>query len=226
MTAGGGVIWQARNMPAVASLGGVVCGTQPAVTAWMHAKLEGDPSPGESGASFGGPDQQERESAEQDVRPDPRLDPVEHRPQFQGALEVTEPTFGLEQVLEAQRDVLSRQVRVGGREQVLAVQPLLSGDLGAVQDQPAGRQLAQPATRGGWSRSAHSAPTCAFSGSAPATFFPGVVPVVMVLRRSTRPRRSPAPPRAVLAGGRGRRSAPRPGPIAPVVPLSLDPPSK
>jgi hypothetical protein len=59
-----------------------------------------------------------------------------------------EAAFGFEQVLVAQRDVLGAQVRVGGRQQVLAVQPLLGGDLLAVQDEPAGRQLPQPPAQG------------------------------------------------------------------------------
>jgi hypothetical protein len=46
------------------------------------------------------------------MRPDAGFDAVKHRPQLQGALEVTEAAFGLEQVLVAQRDVLGGQVRV------------------------------------------------------------------------------------------------------------------
>jgi hypothetical protein len=59
-----------------------------------------------------------------------------------------EPAFGFEQVLVAQGDLGGGQVRVGGGQQVLAVQPLLRGDLGAVDQEPAGGRLAQPPAQG------------------------------------------------------------------------------
>jgi hypothetical protein len=73
------------------------------------------------GSTFGDPDQQQRKPAEQDVAADAMGEPVEHRPQEQFALHVTEATFGLQEVLVAEGGVLGGQVGVGGREQVLPV---------------------------------------------------------------------------------------------------------
>jgi hypothetical protein len=64
------------------------------------------------------------------------------------SLEVAEGAFGLAQVLVAERDLLGGQVGVGAGEQVLAVQALLGRDLLAVDQEPAGRGLAQIAREG------------------------------------------------------------------------------
>ena len=82
---------------------------------------------------------------------------VEDRPQLQGALQVPEAAFGFEQVLVAQRDVLGGQVRVGGGEQVLAVEALLGGDLGPVDTSRPVGSCRSHRPRVGWSRRAHSA---------------------------------------------------------------------
>jgi len=66
--------------------------------------VQRDPSPGLAGLAFGDADQQQRQPAEQDVR-GCGARRVEHRSQFEGALEVAEAAFGFEQVLVAQRDV-------------------------------------------------------------------------------------------------------------------------
>ena len=58
---------------------------------------------------------------------------VEDGPQQQRALEVAEGALGLLQLLVAERDVLGRQARVAGGEQVLAVEAFLGGDLGPVE---------------------------------------------------------------------------------------------
>ena len=71
------------------------------------------------------------------------FDAVVDGPQIEGGLEVTEPSFGFEEVLVAERDILRRQVRVGGRQQVLAVEAFLSGNLGPVDDQAGSRNLIQ-----------------------------------------------------------------------------------
>ena len=80
---------------------------------------------------------------------DAALEPVEDRAQQQGALHVPEAAFGLEQILVAQGRVLGADVRVAGGQQVLAVQPRLRLDLGAVDDQPPVALLADPAAEGG-----------------------------------------------------------------------------
>ena len=115
-------------MPAWAVVSGVVWTTVPAgpvrVTAWSRPSSVAMRAPGLAGAAFGDPDEQQREPAEQDVGADAVFEPVEDRAQLQGGLQVAEAAFGLEEVLVAQRDVLGGQVRVGGGEQVLAVQAL------------------------------------------------------------------------------------------------------
>jgi hypothetical protein len=108
-----------------------------------------DPPPGLLAGAFGDAGQQQRQPAQQHVGADAVLQPVEHRPQQQLGLQVPEAALGLQQVLVAQRDVLGGQVGVGGGQQVLAVQPLLGGDLGTVDDQPPVWLLAQPAPEGG-----------------------------------------------------------------------------
>jgi hypothetical protein len=55
---------------------------------------------------------------------------VEHRAQVEGGLQVAEPALGLQQVLVAQGDLGGGQVRIGGAQQVLAVELGLGGDLG------------------------------------------------------------------------------------------------
>jgi hypothetical protein len=64
-------------------------------------------------------------------------------------LRVAEAAFGLEQVLVAERDVFSGQVRVAGREQVLAVKAFLGADRCPVDLEPPEGRLAQVAAEGG-----------------------------------------------------------------------------
>ena len=59
-----------------------------------------------AGAPFSDPDQEQGEPAEQEVGADAWFEPVEHRAQLDGGLQVAEPAFGLQQVLVAQCDVL------------------------------------------------------------------------------------------------------------------------
>ena len=63
------------------------------------AEFAVDAAPGRAGAAFGDPDQQQRQPAQQDVGADAGFEPVEHRAQLDGRLQVAEPAFGLEQVL-------------------------------------------------------------------------------------------------------------------------------
>src|SRR5215218_7909674 len=99
--------------------------------------------------ALGDAGQQQRQPAQQDVGADAVLQPVEDRAQQQLGLQVPEATLGLQQVLVAQRDVLGAEVRVGGGQQVFAVQPRLGLDLGAVDDQPPVWLLAQPPAQRG-----------------------------------------------------------------------------
>ena len=75
------------------------------------AELDGDPTPRHAGASLSDPDQQQSKPAQQHVGADAWFDAVVDGSQVEGRFEVAEPAFGLEQVLVAERDILSRQVR-------------------------------------------------------------------------------------------------------------------
>jgi hypothetical protein len=113
------------------------------------AELDGDTPPGPVGAAFGNADEQQRQPAQQHVGADAVLESVEHRPQQQAGLQVAEAALGFEQVLVAEGGVFGADVRVGGGDEVLAVEALFGLDLGAVDDQPPVGLLAQPATEGG-----------------------------------------------------------------------------
>jgi hypothetical protein len=116
----------------------------------MHsAELDRDAAPGQPGAAFGDPDEEQRQPAQQHVGADAGLEAVEHRPQFEGGLQVPEAAFGFEEVLVAQRDVFGGQVGVAGGQLVLAVEAFLGGDLLPVDDQTARGQLPQPPAQGG-----------------------------------------------------------------------------
>ena len=112
-------------------------------------QFERDPPPGLAGLAFADADQQQREPADQDVRADAVLEAVKDGSQLERGLEIAEAAFGFEQVLVAERDVFGGEVGVTGGEQVLAVQALLGLDLGAVDQQPSGRGLAQVAPERG-----------------------------------------------------------------------------
>ncbi|CAB4604964.1 unannotated protein [freshwater metagenome] len=91
---------------------------------------------------------------------------MEHGSELEGGLEVTEPAFGFEQVLVAERDIFRGQVRVRGRQQILAVELGFGGDLRPVDHQPTGRGLAQPTTqRRVVTQRALGAPMCFITGS-------------------------------------------------------------
>jgi len=74
---------------------------------------------------------------------------VEHRAQLEAGLEVPVAAFGFEQVLVAERDVLGRQLQIGGGRQELAVQPLLRLDLRPVDAHAAVALLTQAADQRG-----------------------------------------------------------------------------
>jgi hypothetical protein len=150
------------------------------------AQLSGEGAPGLAAAPLGEPDHQQREPAEQDVGADAGLEPMQHRAQLDGRLHIEEAAFGLEQVPVAERDVLGRQVRIRGGQQLLAVQLRLSGDLGAVHHQPPGQGVAQSA-EGVCSPSAHSVLTCAFSSrSAACSAVRRAAAVIVVAARRVR----------------------------------------
>ena len=108
-------------------------------------ELTAEVAPGVVGLAFGDPDEQEREPADEDVGADALLEAVEDRAEPEGALEVAEGAFGLEQVLVAERGVFGADVRVAGGDEELAVEALLGGDLGAVDPGPAARGVAEVA---------------------------------------------------------------------------------
>src|SRR3954469_12042297 len=107
------------------------------------AELDRDAPPGGVGAPFGDADEDQGEPSQQHVGADATLEAVEHGAQLEGGLEVPEPAFGLEEVLVAQRDVLSAQIGIAGGQQVLAVEALHGPDLRAVDDEAAAGGLAE-----------------------------------------------------------------------------------
>ena len=113
-----------------------------------RAELGADGAPGLAGAGLGDTDDHQGEEADQDVGADAVVLAVEDGSQPQDALEVAEGAFGFEQLLVAERDVLGREARVRGGEQVLAVQALLGGDLLAVEREQPRLGLAQVAGEG------------------------------------------------------------------------------
>ena len=118
-----------------------VCGAEVALA--DLAELGADRAPGLIGARLGEADDHQGEEADQHVGADPVVFAVEDGPQQQRALEVAEGALRFEQLLVAERDVLGRERGVAGGEQVLAVEPLLGGDLRPVEREPAARALAQ-----------------------------------------------------------------------------------
>ncbi|GAA0713816.1 hypothetical protein Drose_26090 [Dactylosporangium roseum] len=90
-----------------------------------------------AGAAFGDAGQQQGQPADEHVRADAVFEAVEDRPEQQLGLEIAEAAFGLEEVLVAQRDVPGADARVGGGDEVLAVQPGLGLDFARVDAQPA-----------------------------------------------------------------------------------------
>jgi hypothetical protein len=129
-----GVAWLGRLLDGA---GGAVEGDE-----GQSLQLGRDPPPALIGGALGDPDQQEGEPADDDVRLDAVLEPVEDGAQLERGLQVAEGALGLAQVLVAERDVFGGEVGVGGGEQVLAVEARLGRDLASVDQQPAGRGLA------------------------------------------------------------------------------------
>src|SRR5829696_2126057 len=113
------------------------------------AGFAADPPPGLLAGPLGDAGQQQRQPAQQHMGADAVLQPVEDGAQQQLGLQVPEAALGLQQVLVAQGDVLGAEVRVGGGQQVFAVQPRLGLDLGAVDCQPPVWLLTQPPAQGG-----------------------------------------------------------------------------
>ena len=112
------------------------------------AELGADRAPGGAGAGLGEADEGEREEADQHVRADPLVFSVEDGPQQERPLQVAEGALGLDELLVAERDVLGRQRRIAGGQQVLAVEPLLGGDLLPVEEEPAALRLTEVAGEG------------------------------------------------------------------------------
>ena len=115
---GGGSSWSWWRISRWRGVSSVVWQTRPAspwrVTRWSRCELAAEVAPGVVGLAFGDPDEQEREPADEDVGADALLEAVEDGAQLEGALEVAEGAFGLEQVLVAERGVLGAEVRVAG----------------------------------------------------------------------------------------------------------------
>src|SRR6266545_4341171 len=115
-------------------------------------ELVADVVPGQTCGGLGDAEQEQGQPAQDDVGADALFEAVVDRSQLQGGLEGAPAAFNLEQLLVAQGDVLGGKARVGGAEQVLAVQLGFPLDRGGVDaQQPAGRdaQVAVEAGLGG-----------------------------------------------------------------------------
>ena len=75
-------------------------------------QLGRDPPPALAGGAFSDADQQQREPADDDVRADALLEPMEDGAQLERRLQVTEGALRLAQVLVAERNLLRGQVGV------------------------------------------------------------------------------------------------------------------
>ena len=103
------------------------------------AELVGDLVPGGAGGGLGDADEQQGEPAQDDVGADPLFQPVVDRAQVDDLLHVSPAAFDFQELPVAQGDVGGGQLRVGGAEQVLAVEVLLGLDgRGVDAQQPAG----------------------------------------------------------------------------------------
>jgi hypothetical protein len=96
------------------------------------AELESDAPPCHAGAPLSDSDQQQGEPAQQDVGVDAWFDAVIDGSRVEGGFHVTEPAFGFEEVLIAERDVLGGQIRIRRRQQILAVDSFLGTHLGEI----------------------------------------------------------------------------------------------
>jgi len=103
-------------MPASVVFSGVAWTTPPAdpvrVTAWTRPSSMAILRQVSPVRVFGDADRERRQPVQQHMRAGPWFETVEHRPQLEGGLEVPEASFGLQQVLVAQGDVLGAQVGV------------------------------------------------------------------------------------------------------------------
>lgn len=106
-------------------------------------QLGADLSPTLPALALDDPAEQQRQPADQDVGADPVLEAVEDGADRERSLEVAEAALGLEQVLVAEGGVLGTELGIAGLQQVLAVEPLLGLDPGAVELQPTALRLAQ-----------------------------------------------------------------------------------
>jgi hypothetical protein len=88
-------------------------------------QLAAQGGPGGVAGGLGDPDQEQGEPAQDDVGAGAFLLAVVDRPQVDDLLHVTPAALDFQQLLVAQGDVLGRQARIAGAQQVLAVQVLL-----------------------------------------------------------------------------------------------------
>src|SRR5680860_1281163 len=106
-------------------------------------------APGVVAGVLGDAGDQQREPAQQYVRPDALLELMPNGSKIEVELEISPPTFDFEQLLVAQRDVLGGQGRIRGAQQELAVELGVSGDGGPVDTKQPGLGGAQEPVVGG-----------------------------------------------------------------------------
>src|SRR5882757_5343992 len=112
-------------------------------------ELAPEVGPGVVAGGLDNADQQQSEPAQQHVGAYPVLQTVVDGPQIDDRLHVPPAPFHLKKLLVSQGDVLSAQLRVGGAQEVLAVQVLLGAGGGAVDPQQAAGSDAQIAVQAG-----------------------------------------------------------------------------
>src|SRR6266404_8112152 len=113
------------------------------------AELAAQFRPGTPGGVLCDAGQQEGEPAQVDVSADPLLFPVVYGPEVDDLLHVAPAALDLQELPVAQRDVLGGHLRVGGAQQVLAVEVLLGPGLAGVDAQEAAGGDAQVAVQPG-----------------------------------------------------------------------------
>jgi hypothetical protein len=101
-------------------------------------ELAADGRPGGVGGGLDDADQQQGEPAEDDMCAYAFLESVVDGPQVDDLFHVPPAPLDFEELLVTEGDVLGRQMRIGASQQVLAVEVLLSLDLGGVEAEFAG----------------------------------------------------------------------------------------
>src|SRR6266516_4103827 len=113
-------------------------------------EVTADGGPGLAGRRFDDAHEEQGEPAQRDVGADAFFEAVVDRSEVDDLFHVPPTAFDLEELLVADRDVLGGQVRVGGAQQVLAVEVRLGLDRLGIDAQQAAAGDAQVAVQAGF----------------------------------------------------------------------------